>query len=98
MDSSAASKGSAGTKRPTKLRRCWTCYLGAVGAVDRRVNAKLGKLGHLVDGAPVTVLLVTTVVALALSCGFFRVRNLAETSSTRLWCVHALLHHLFLLV
>jgi hypothetical protein len=61
-------------------------YIDSVGVVDRAVNAGLGAWGALVAARPVLTIIVSSVVALALSGGMVLIGQRIETDGEDLWC------------
>lgn len=73
----------------------WANYVYAVGAVDRAVNAALGAWGSIVAARPVLTIIVSSIVALALSGGLGLTGQNIESDGDKLWCAIQTLDTLF---
>ena len=67
-------------------QNAWMKYVYAVGAVDRAVNAALGAWGSIVAARPVLIIIISSILALALSGGLVLIGQNIESDGDKLWC------------
>ena len=73
------------------LSNAWKRYKRVVGSVERTVSSALGGLGAAVCARPVLVLVASLVVSITFTILVpFRVGDLTEDRSEKLWCVPGL--------